>query len=193
MPRSNSFCASGLHDVSKCTVPNVLSSVCPKAGCASESNAAPAKAIVAVLNILIMALLRGPATQSGTGGLPQAPTIHGISGDHLHDRDLPTMLIPRGAQPTSLFFELACRQRTWFNGPHGKRVQPVLPDREGVGSSRPALDATDPARADGRYPHLQRPPSRRAADLARGTGGEVARSGTARDYRAPRPERRVRP
>src|SRR5262249_42262067 len=36
IPWSKSFCASGLHDVSKCTLPSFPSSTCPKAECASE-------------------------------------------------------------------------------------------------------------------------------------------------------------
>src|SRR5258708_20537738 len=61
MPRLNSFCNSGLHDVSKCTAPRVLSSDCPSAGCASEIKTAPVKA---VLNILIMGMLPVQDAQS---------------------------------------------------------------------------------------------------------------------------------
>ena len=55
---SKSFCASGLHDVSKCTLPSLLSSTCPKAGWASEISAAPAKAITVVFEILLMMFSR---------------------------------------------------------------------------------------------------------------------------------------
>src|SRR5438445_13573601 len=47
MPRSKSFCASGLHDVSKCTLPSLLSSVCPRADRASE---APVATMAAAAN-----------------------------------------------------------------------------------------------------------------------------------------------
>src|SRR5580704_7460620 len=64
MPRSNSFCASGLHDVSKCTLPSLLSSVCPKAGRASET---PVAAIAATANdvFFMIQLLVGLKTELG--------------------------------------------------------------------------------------------------------------------------------
>ena len=58
MARSKSFCASGLHDVSKCTLPNLPSSACAKAGGASEISAAPVNAITVVLEILLMMFSR---------------------------------------------------------------------------------------------------------------------------------------
>src|SRR6478735_11435774 len=54
---SKSFCASGLHDVSKCTLPSFPSSTCAKAGCANEINVAPANATIAVFKILIITSL----------------------------------------------------------------------------------------------------------------------------------------
>src|SRR5215468_7044004 len=53
--RSKFFCASGLHDVSKCTVPSFLSSTCAKAGRASATPAA-AMAVMAT-DVLIMVQL----------------------------------------------------------------------------------------------------------------------------------------
>src|SRR6266700_3255426 len=56
IPLSNSFCASGLHDVSKCTVPSLVSSDCPSAGCANES---PTAAVAAIANgVFIMIWLQ---------------------------------------------------------------------------------------------------------------------------------------
>src|SRR5713226_6074989 len=55
--RLNSFCASGLHDVSKFTLPSFLSSDCPNAGCASESPAAAAAAIANDVLIMIQLLV----------------------------------------------------------------------------------------------------------------------------------------
>src|SRR6266404_7910163 len=55
MPRSNSFCASGLHEVSKCTWPSFLSSVWPRADRVSET---PVAATAAMANdVLFMVLL----------------------------------------------------------------------------------------------------------------------------------------
>src|SRR6516165_1934667 len=50
--------------------------------------------------------------------------------------------------PASLFFVLVAKWRTWFNVRHGKRPRTILPDREGVGSLRDALDTAHLARAD---------------------------------------------
>ena len=63
MPRSKSFCASGLHDVSKCTVPN-LSSVCPRAGSVNEALAATMAATVNDVLFMIL-LLVGMKTELG--------------------------------------------------------------------------------------------------------------------------------
>ena len=64
MPRSKSFCASGVHDVSKCTVPNLLSSVCPSADRASET---PVTATAATANdvLIMIQLLVGLKTELG--------------------------------------------------------------------------------------------------------------------------------
>ena len=67
IPRSNSFCASGLHDVSKCTVPSFLSSDCPNAGSVNESPTtvvtASTKDVLTMIQILVggMILLSAPA------------------------------------------------------------------------------------------------------------------------------------
>src|ERR1700722_1384739 len=56
MPRSNSFCASGVHDVSKCTLPSLLSSVCPRV--AVRASETPVAATAATANeVLFMILL----------------------------------------------------------------------------------------------------------------------------------------
>src|ERR1041384_8125446 len=55
IPWSKSFCASGLHEVSKCTVPSLLSSDCPSAVCTNESPTAAAAAI-AIDDLIMMQL-----------------------------------------------------------------------------------------------------------------------------------------
>src|SRR5258708_3634473 len=64
MPRSKSFCASGLQDVSKCTLPSLLSPVCPRAERASET---PDTAIAATASdvLFMMLLLVGAKTERG--------------------------------------------------------------------------------------------------------------------------------
>src|SRR5215510_2178092 len=49
MPRSNSFCAAGLHDVSKCTLPSCFSLAAACAGWAAQINVSAAKAFVVFL------------------------------------------------------------------------------------------------------------------------------------------------
>src|SRR5260221_10522866 len=65
MPRSKSFCASGSHDVSKCTLPSLLSSVCPRA--ADRASEAPDTAMAATANdvLFMILLLVGIETERG--------------------------------------------------------------------------------------------------------------------------------
>jgi hypothetical protein len=65
MPRSNSFCASGLHDVSKCTLPSLLSSVCPRA--TDKASETPVTAMAATANdvLFMILLLVGLETELG--------------------------------------------------------------------------------------------------------------------------------
>src|SRR5882762_1797968 len=65
MPWSNSFCASGLHDVSKCTLPSLLSSVCPRA--AVRASETPVTAMAATANevLFMILLLVGLKTELG--------------------------------------------------------------------------------------------------------------------------------
>jgi len=57
------------------------------------------------------------------------------------------MLMPGGALVNKSVFQLLRHRQKWFNGRHGRRAQPVRPDCEGIGSSRPALHATHILRA----------------------------------------------
>src|SRR5215510_6091332 len=59
---SNSFCACGLHEVSKCTLPSLLSSTCPKAGCAStvtvDTSAAAPHNVLIMIYLLALLLIQ---------------------------------------------------------------------------------------------------------------------------------------
>jgi hypothetical protein len=47
------------------------------------------------------------------------------------------MLMPGGVLVNKSVFQLLRHRQKRFNGRHGRRAQPVLPDCEGTGSSRP--------------------------------------------------------
>src|ERR1043166_805100 len=70
--RSKCFCASPLHDVSKCTCPSFALSVCPNADCASERLIAAVAAIAS--DFFILALLR-IAPSGSTVGAPWPEVI----------------------------------------------------------------------------------------------------------------------
>src|SRR5258705_3760921 len=94
MPRSNSFCASGLHEVSKCTWPSFLSSVWPRADRVSETPVA-ATAAMANDDLFMVLLLVGGADPIHTPfaavrvrgstdkiGGPRAPPRSWLGGGH---------------------------------------------------------------------------------------------------------------
>src|SRR5712691_12016564 len=88
MPRSKSFCASGLHDVSKCTLPNLLSSVCPRADRASETpvTAMAATASDVLFMILLLVGFEPNSARSSLGlkeraGLPDVPDPQSLRVD----------------------------------------------------------------------------------------------------------------
>src|SRR5215831_15456307 len=58
MPRSNSFCAAGLHDVSKCTLPSCFSLAAACAGWAAQINVSAAKAFRVYFLIMISSQCR---------------------------------------------------------------------------------------------------------------------------------------
>src|SRR6478735_7130421 len=70
MPRSNSLCASGLHDVSKWTRPSFASSTCPSVGGASTR---PVVSRMAIAGDVFIALLLRSVSGTAPFGCRLAP------------------------------------------------------------------------------------------------------------------------
>src|SRR6516164_3877457 len=89
MPRSNSFCASALHEVSKCTLPSLSSSDWAKAGQASDT---PINTVSSESDGLTMSSL--PFQQASSSG------ILGRSGyRQLYGFRLVMQISPRNPEP----------------------------------------------------------------------------------------------
>src|ERR1700709_894464 len=96
MPRSNSFCASGLHDVSKCTLPSLLSSVCPRAAVKASATPVAATAATASEVLFMILLLVGikPNSARSSLGLERALAVPDLSG--LRERHLDATILYAG-------------------------------------------------------------------------------------------------
>src|SRR5450759_3422353 len=74
--------------------------------------------------------------------------------------------------------------RAWMSSHHQKKrtchekwIRPVLPDSQGSGGLRDAVDPFGVARTHVGGDHVQRHPSRRTADVTRAVGREAAPNG----------------